>query len=133
MNLISGIAIFIGAGLGALVRWGLGQWLNATFPALPPGTLAANALGGLLMGLALGAFSQYETLPPVLRLALTTGFVGGLTTFSTFSAESAALLLRGELRWACLHTLAHVGASLLATLSGMAGMQWLFKALGGST
>lgn len=133
MNLISGFAIFVGAGLGALVRWGLGHWLNAALPALPPGTLAANVLGGVLMGLALGAFTQYETLSPVLRLALTTGFLGGLTTFSTFSAESATLLLRSELRWACLHTLAHVGASLLATLAGMAAMRWLFKALGGST
>lgn len=132
MNLLSSIAIFVGAGLGALLRWGLGHWLNATFPALPLGTLAANVLGGLLMGLALGTFVQYETLSPVVRLALTTGFLGGLTTFSTFSAESATLLLRGELRWACLHTAIHVGASLLATLAGIAAMRGIFKLLGGS-
>lgn len=132
MNLISGIAIFVGAGLGALLRWALGHSLNAAFPTLPLGTLVANVLGGLLMGFALGAFAQYETLSPTLRLALTTGFLGGLTTFSTFSAESATMLLRGELRWACLHTVAHVGVSLLATLAGMACMRGLFKALGGS-
>lgn len=98
MNLISGIAIFVGAGLGALLRWALGHYLNAAFPALPPGTLVTNVLGGLLMGLALGAFAQYETLSTVVRLALTTGFLGGLTTFSAFSAESATMLLRGEIR-----------------------------------
>jgi len=132
VNLISSIAIFVGAGFGALLRWALGHALNATFPALPLGTLAANALGGLLMGLALGAFAEYETLPPVVRLAITTGFLGGLTTFSTFSAESATMLLRGEIRWACLHTIAHVGTSLLATLVGIAVMRGLFKLLGGS-
>src|SRR5690606_23150421 len=104
---------------GALLRWWLGHSLNSLFPALPPGTLVANVLGGLIMGLALGTFAQYETLSPVVRLAVTTGFLGGLTTFSTFSAESASMLLRGELRWACLHTVAHVGASLLATLAGV--------------
>lgn len=132
MNFISGIAIFVGAGFGALLRWALGHWLNALLPTLPPGTLAANVLGGLLMGLALGAFVQYEALPPALRLAFTTGFLGGLTTFSTYSAESATLLLRGEFRWACLHTLAHVFLSLLATLAGLAGIRGLFKMLGGA-
>lgn len=127
MNLISGIAVFIGAGLGALVRWGLGHWLNASFPLLPLGTLAANVLGGLLMGLVLGALTQFEAMAPAARLALTVGFLGGLTTFSAFSGESAALLLRGEFRWAVLHTFAHVGATLLATFAGIACAQWVLR------
>jgi CrcB protein len=131
MNMTAGIAVFSGAGLGALLRWALGHSLNPLFPSLPPGTLAANVLGGLLMGLALGAFSQYEAIPPALRLAMTTGFLGGLTTFSTFSAESVTLLLRGEYRWMLLHILLHVVASLLATLAGMALVRGLLKALGG--
>ena len=88
----SAIAVFIGAGFGALSRWGLGLWLDPVFPTVPLGTLAANAIGGVLMGLVLGVFAQYESLSPLLRLALTTGFLGGLTTFSTFSAETATLL-----------------------------------------
>lgn len=133
MNVISGTAIFVGAGLGALLRWILGHFLNPVFPTLPLGTLAANVLGALLMGFALGLFAQYESLSPAIRLALTTGFLGGLTTFSTFSAESTTLLLRGEYRWACAHIAAHVVASLLATLAGMASIRWLFKAWGGAT
>lgn len=118
MHLLSGIAVFIGAGLGALLRWALSHLLNPLFPALPLGTLSANLVGALLMGVALGLFAQTEAISPALRLAVTTGFLGGLTTFSAFSAESATLLLRGEYRWACLHTALHVGASLLATLGG---------------
>ena len=126
MNGISAIAIFVGAGFGALLRWALGHGLNALFPALPPGTLAANLLGAVLTGALLGVFAQVETLSPVVRLALTTGFLGGLTTFSTFSAESALLLTRGDYRWACLHMIAHVGLSLLGTLGGLALTRWLF-------
>lgn len=130
MNFISGIAIFAGAGLGALLRWTLGHFLNPAFPSLPPGTLAANLLGALAMGILMGAFLQYENMSPVMRLALTTGFLGGLTTFSTFSAEAVTLLLRGEYRWALIHVLAHVVGSLLATLLGIASIRWLFTTLG---
>lgn len=94
MNLLSGSAIFFGAGLGALLRWTLGHLLNPLFPVLPPGTLAANVVGALLMGIVLGVFAQYEAISPTLRLAVTTGFLGGLTTFPAFSAESTVLLLR---------------------------------------
>ena len=125
MNLVAAVAIFVGAGFGACLRWCLGIWFDAAFPQIPLGTLAANVLGGLLMGLALGWFAQDQALPPALRLALTTGFIGGLTTFSAFSAESAALVLRGQYGWACLHAGAHMGASLLAVLGGLAGMRWL--------
>lgn len=99
---------------------------------MPLGTLAANVLGGLLMGLALGAFNQFEAIPPTVRLAMTTGFLGGLTTFSTFSAESVALLLRGEYRWMAVHVALHVIASLLATLAGMALVRAMSRTLGGS-
>lgn len=121
----SAIAIFIGAGLGALARWGLGLWLNPMFPTLPPGTLAANVIGGLAMGLLMGAFLHAGPLPPVLRLGLTTGFLGGLTTFSAFSAETGTLLLRGQYGWAATAIGLHVGASLLATLGGIAAVGWI--------
>lgn len=129
MNTITGVAIFIGAGLGALLRWAIGHWLNPIFPTLPLGTLAANVLGALLMGFALGLFTQYESLSPAIRLAVTTGFLGGLTTFSAFSAESTTLLLRGEYRWASVHIVLHVTASLLATLTGLASIRSLLKGL----
>lgn len=133
MDALSATAIFVGAGLGALLRWGLGLALNPIFPALPLGTLAANVLGGLLMGGALGVFAQFESLSPAVRLAITTGFLGGLTTFSTYSAETVTLLLRAEYRWASIHIVTHVAASLLATLAGMAATHTLLKTLGGSS
>ncbi|ALN57973.1 CrcB protein [Lysobacter enzymogenes] len=126
------MSIFIGAGLGALLRWWLGLALNPLFPTVPMGTLAANALGGLLMGVLMAVFAQYETLPLALRLALTTGFLGGLTTFSTFSAETSGLLLRGEYGWAGAIVAAHVGASLLATLAGVMAVRGLFRWLAGA-
>ena len=128
----SAIVIFLGAGIGALARWGLGLWLNPVFPTVPLGTLAANVVGGLLMGLVLGVFSQYESLSPVLRLALTTGFLGGLTTFSTFAAETTTLLLRAEYGWALAVVALHVGISLLATLAGVALVGWLATSTGGT-
>ena len=128
--LVPPVAIFLGAGFGALARWGLGHWLNAVFPTLPLGTLAANVAGGLLIGLAIGAFAQFEALSPVLRLALTTGFLGGLTTFSTFSAETSTLLLRAEYGWACAAIVLHVGLSLLATLLGVVLAGWLATSTG---
>lgn len=118
MDLLSAVAIFVGAGCGALLRWGLGIALNPLFPALPPGTLAANVLGGLLMGVLLGALMPLSNLPPALRLALTTGFLGGLTTFSTFSAETLDLLIKQAYPWAAAHVLAHVLLSLLAAWGG---------------
>src|SRR3546814_19639998 len=81
------LAVGAGAAVGAWARWGLGHWLNATLPQLPLGTLAANLVGGYLVGLALGWFALSEGVPPELRLLIVTGFLGGLTTFSTFSAE----------------------------------------------
>ncbi|MFT3896240.1 MAG: fluoride efflux transporter CrcB [Thermomonas sp.] len=128
----SAIFIFIGSGFGALARWGLGLWLNPVFPTVPLGTLAANVIGGFIMGLALGIFTQFEGLSPLLRLMITTGFLGGLTTFSTFSAETATLLLRAQYGWALAAIGLHVIASILATLAGVALVGWLATSHGGT-
>jgi CrcB protein len=90
------LAISIGAALGALLRWLLGLWLNALLPAIPPGTLAANVIGGYLIGVAMVFFTQQVHLPPEWRLFVITGFLGGLTTFPTFSAEVMRLLTDGR-------------------------------------
>lgn len=132
MDAISAVAIFVGAGLGALARWALGLALNPIFPTVPLGTLAANVLGGLIMGLAMGLFVQFGSLSPALRLAVTTGFLGGLTTFSTFSAETVTLILRTEYLWAGTLVLAHLALSLLATMAGIAAIGWLYKLPGGA-
>jgi CrcB protein len=108
-----------GAALGAWVRWGLGALLNPLFPTLPLGTLAANLIGGLLMGIAMELFTRHTLLSPELRLLITTGFLGGLTTFSAFSAEIATLLMRRELLWTVLGIAAHVIGSVVLTMLGI--------------
>lgn len=113
------LAISIGAALGALMRWLLGLWLNALLPAIPPGTLAANVIGGYLIGVAMVFFTQQVHLPPEWRLFVITGFLGGLTTFSTFSAEVLRLLTDGRIGWAMGAMAAHLAGSLLATWAGM--------------
>lgn len=132
MDAISALAIFVGAGLGALLRWALGLALNPVFPTVPLGTLAANVLGGLMIGLAMGFFAQFESLPPTVRLAVTTGFLGGLTTFSTFSAETVTLVLRAEYLWAGVLVFTHLALSLLATLGGIAVVGWLYNTASGA-
>lgn len=113
------LAISIGASLGAVLRWGLGTAFNALFPTIPPGTWLANMLGGYLMGVALAYLGQHAGLAPEWRLLLVTGFLGGLTTFSTFSAEVTTLLQQGRMLWAGLAVSAHVLGSLLMTLLGL--------------
>ncbi len=113
-------AISIGAAAGAVLRWLLGNWLNALLPAIPPGTLVANLVGGYLIGVALAVFAQHPGLTPEWRLLVVTGFLGGLTTFSTFSAEVTALIQQGRLLWACAAISAHVAGSLLMTFAGLA-------------
>ena len=93
-------AICVGASLGALLRWWLGAQLNSLFPAVPPGTLAANLVGGYVIGLAIAFFAMYSAIAPEWRLLIITGFCGGLTTFSTFSAEIVTLLQQGRSLWA---------------------------------
>jgi len=113
------LAIALGASLGALLRWVLGNQLNALFPFLPPGTLAANLLGGYLIGLAVAFFATHPTLPPEWRLFAVTGFLGGLTTFSTFSAEVVTQLMAGRLGWSLIAVAVHVAGSITMTLLGI--------------
>ncbi len=121
------LAIGVGAATGAILRWALGNALNGLFPAipLPPGTLMANLLGGYLVGVAVAVFSQHAGLAPEWRLLIITGFLGGLTTFSTFSSEVVALLQQGRMLWAGIAISAHVIGSLLMTLLGLATVAWL--------
>jgi CrcB protein len=123
----SAIAVASGAALGALLRWQLGERLNALWPALPPGTLAANLLGGYLVGVALALLAAWPGLAPEWRLFVVTGFLGGLTTFSTFSAEIITQLQQGRPGWALAGIAAHLGGSLLATAAGIATV-WLLQA-----
>jgi len=113
------LAVGGGAAVGAWLRWGLGALLNPIFPTLPLGTLAANLAGGLLMGVAMELVTRHAVLSPEMRLLVTTGFLGGLTTFSTFSAEIVTLLLRREFLWGSLAIVAHVAGSLALTIVGI--------------
>lgn len=113
-------AVGTGAALGALLRWKLAEWLNHLHPSLPPGTLTANLVGGYLIGVAVAYFSSRPGLPVEWRLFVITGFLGGLTTFSTFSTEVMSLLQQGRLPAAFAAMAAHLGGSLLATFAGMA-------------
>lgn len=119
------VAISVGASAGAVLRWWLGDRLNAIFPLLPPGTLAANILGAYVIGAAVAFFATFPALPAEWRLLIITGFCGGLTTFSTFSAEVVGLLQRGQPLWAATEVVTHVAASLLMTFAGMATVLWL--------
>ncbi len=114
------LVISLGASVGAVARWGLGLALNGLFATIPAGTLAANLLGGYLIGMALAFFADNPGLPPEWRLLVITGFLGGLTTFSTFSAEVTGLLQQGRLLWATGAIAAHVVGSLGMTLLGLA-------------
>lgn len=113
------LAISIGASLGAVSRWLLGLSLNTLFPAIPPGTVAANLIGGYLIGVALAVFAAAPNLAPEWRLLIITGFLGGLTTFSTFSAEVTTLIQQGRFSMAATAIAVHVGGSLLMTLIGL--------------
>ena len=113
-------AVGVGAVLGAWLRWGLTTWLNPVHPTLPLGTLAANLGGGYLVGIAVAFFAAQSSLAPEWRLACITGFLGALTTFSTFSAESVELLLAGRYGAAVAHSAAHLFGSILATVVGFA-------------
>jgi CrcB protein len=115
-------AICAGASLGAILRWCLGITLNAMFPAIPPGTWLANMLGGYLIGVAVAYFGQHAGIAPEWRLFVITGFLGGLTTFSTFSAETITLVQQGRFAWAGAAIAAHVAGSLLMTLLGLASV-----------
>ncbi len=110
------LAVAAGAAIGALARWGAGLWLNARWAGFPLGTLFVNAVGGLLIGMALAWFERSPD--EMLRLLLVTGFLGGLTTFSSFSAESLLLLQRGQWGLAAGHSLAHLLGALACAALG---------------
>ena len=125
------LAVGGGAAVGAWLRWGLGILLNPVFPTLPLGTLAANLSGGLLMGFAMELMTRHAVLLPEARLLVTTGFLGGLTTFSAFSAEVVTLLLRREYLWGTIVIVAHVAGSVAMTIAGILLIRALY-AWGGS-
>jgi fluoride exporter len=114
-------AVAVGASAGALARWGAGLWLNTRWTGFPLGTLLVNVAGGFLIGMALEWFGRMPH--ELARLLLVTGFLGGLTTFSSFSGESLALLQRGDFGLALAHTGLHVLGSLMAAAAGLALMR----------
>jgi CrcB protein len=127
MTFLGLLAVCAGAATGASLRWWLALALNPVFPTLPLGTLAANCAGGYLVGMVLGALPHFEALSPEVRLMVTTGFLGGLTTFSTFSAEAATLISRNQLGWAALHISGHLAGSLIMTFAGIATLRLLLR------
>lgn len=126
MTLTAFIAVAVGGTLGCWLRWMFSIYLNSMAPSLPLGTLAANLIGGYLVGLAVAFFGANTSFAPEWRLACITGFLGGLTTFSTFSAENVQMLLDGRLAAATAHAAAHLFGSLVLTAAGIA----TFRALG---
>lgn len=120
MNAVGLLAVGAGAALGAWLRWALSLSLNMLVPNLPMGTLTANLVGGFLIGVAVELFTLHPVLPPEIRLFVITGFLGGLTTFSTFSAETVGLLQRSQYGWAFALIGAHLLGSLAMTLLGIA-------------
>ena len=118
------LSVSVGAALGALLRWILAGRLNPLFPALPLGTLAANLIGGYLIGVAVAMFAGMPQLSPQARLFVVTGFLGGLTTFSTFSAEVVTQLQQGHTAWALATAFGHLLGSFALTALGIATVAW---------
>ena len=119
------LSISVGAALGALLRWALAGFLNPLHPQVPLGTLAANLLGGYLVGVAVAVLAQMPDLPPQVRLFVITGFLGGLTTFSTYSAEVVTQLQQGHTASALATALAHLLGSFALTALGIATVSLL--------
>jgi fluoride exporter len=126
VNMTGAIAVAVGAVLGAWSRWGLSYFLNALWPSLPPGTLIANLVGGYLIGFLIELFSLHSEIPPEVALFAITGYLGALTTFSTFSAEAVTLLVREQYPWAICHIATHLAGSLIMTVLGIATCRRLF-------
>ena len=124
------LAVASGAALGALSRWGLSAWFNPLFPTVPLGTLLANLLGGYLVGVAVAIFTSHVGLAPEMRLFAVTGFLGGLTTFSTFSAEVVSLISSGQFGWAVAAATVHLFGSLLLTMLGIASANSMLRGFG---
>ena len=119
------LVIGAGAAAGAWLRWGLNLWLNPLFPTVPLGTLASNLIGGFFMGVMMGLIEKTPSFPPEVRLAIITGFLGGLTTFSTFSGETVSLFSNEEYFWGSLFVLGNLTRSLGLTVLGMISVKWL--------
>ena len=122
---MSWLAVGLGAAIGAWLRWGLGMLMNQVHQHIPLGTLVANLAGGDVIGLAMAFFSTHNGISPEWRLFAITGFLGGLTTFSTFSAETALMLQRGEYVWAALQIVLHVAGAILLCMAGFASYRCL--------
>lgn len=125
MSALGFVAVGIGAALGAWLRWMLSIALNPVFPTVPLGTLSANIVGGYLIGVGVEYFTQHAGMPPEARLFIITGFLGGLTTFSTFSAEAVTLLARAQYAWASVLIASHLAGSIIATVLGIASIKAL--------
>lgn len=125
MNATGFLAIGVGAVLGAWARWGLGAALNPLFPTLPLGTLTVNLIGGYVIGIAVEFFMHHASVPAEMRLFIITGFLGSLTTFSTFSAEAVTLLSRQQYAWAVALIGSHLAGSLLMTVLGIVTVKWV--------
>ena len=119
------LVVVLGGAAGCVLRWLLGNALNLLFPAIPPGTLAANLIGAYLVGISLAYFGSHPEVPPQWRLLVITGFLGGLTTFSSFSGEVVLLLRQDRLGMAFAAIAMHLGGSLLLTFAGMASASLL--------
>ena len=128
MGLLPFVSVFVGAGLGACLRWWFGLRLNAIVPTLPLGTLVSNLVGGYIIGAAVAFFAWKSELPPEWRLFVITGFLGGLTTFSTFSAEVVTLLGEAQYGWALATVGAHMLGSFGATALGIVTVRLLARA-----
>ena len=119
VNVTGAIAVAIGGALGAWSRWGLSYLLNTLWPSLPPGTLSANLVGAYLIGFFVELLSLHSEIPSEVALFVITGFLGALTTFSTFSAEAVTLLAQGQYIWALCHITSHLVGSLILTVLGI--------------
>ncbi|MEB6335942.1 fluoride efflux transporter CrcB [Serratia rhizosphaerae] len=119
------LAVFIGGGLGSVLRWSISLRLNPLHPAIPLGTLTVNLLGGFIIGLAMALMARASAIDPTWRLLLTTGFCGGLTTFSTFSLEVVSLLQDGRFLWALTNAMLNLAGSLLMTLLAYLLVAWI--------
>ncbi|NGX63600.1 MAG: putative fluoride ion transporter CrcB [Candidatus Anoxychlamydiales bacterium] len=113
------LSICIGASTGALLRYGLGLSMNSIFPTMPLGTFFANIIGGFLMGIFMGVTKDHRFFPDAIKLAIATGFLGSLTTFSTFSAETVNLMTHGQYLWSSITIISHVAGSIFATFLGL--------------
>ena len=122
---MSWLAVGLGAAIGAWLRWCLGMWLNTVHQHIPLGTLVANLAGGFIIGMATSFFFWHNNISPEWRLFIITGFLGGLTTFSTFSAETVLMLQRVEYIWAGAQIVLHVAGSILMCIAGFAAYRYI--------